>query len=296
MSLVSDTHGGVSTITRISNIKRNNPGFEDGELGVIILGDAGLNFYLNKTDKKHKKMLNNMGVKIYCVRGNHEQRPELIPGMHLENDFQVGNMTWMEEEFPNIRYFADGGNYVIDGHPTLVIGGAYSVDKYWRLIRAGYTKHDGNIADPKKCGWFKDECLTQEEMEPKIHIDVPMPMDYVSMDWIREFEILAPFGKDNTKPVFADKNLRISRMWIIGKNQNVLRLSLKTENGSPLSAIYFGDIEKMLSYMKNKFGESEVEAAFVGRENQIRMAFVYYPKINVFREMENIQFEIQNYQ
>ena len=109
-------------------------------------------------------MLNNMGVKIYCVRGNHEQRPEFIETMHLENDFQVGNMTWMEEEFPNIRYFADGGNYIIDGHPTLVIGGAYSVDKYWRLIRAGYSATDGAIADPKKCGWFKDECLTQEEM------------------------------------------------------------------------------------------------------------------------------------
>jgi 3-oxoacid CoA-transferase subunit A len=162
--ITGDTHGGVSTITRISNIKRNNPGFEDGELGVIILGDAGLNFYLNKTDKKYKKMLNSMGVKIYCVRGNHEQRPELIETMHLENDFQVGNMTWMEEEFPNIRYFVDGGNYIIDGHPTLVIGGAYSVDKYWRLIRAGYSATDGAIADPKKCGWFKDECLTQEEM------------------------------------------------------------------------------------------------------------------------------------
>lgn len=109
-------------------------------------------------------MLNNMGVKIYCVRGNHEQRPELIPGMHLENDFQVSNMTWMEEDFPNIRYFVDGGNYVIDGHPTLVIGGAHSVDKYLRLMRAGYAWTDGNIADPKKCGWFKNELLTLEEM------------------------------------------------------------------------------------------------------------------------------------
>ena len=162
-------------------------------------------------------------------------------------------------------------------------------------MAAGLSMEEENIEVFRDV--INENCgLTQEEMEPKIHIDVPMPMDYVSMDLIREFEILAPFGKDNTKPVFADKNLRISRMWIIGKNQNVLRLSLKTENGSPLSAIYFGDIEKMLSYMKNKFGESEVEAAFVGRENQIRMAFVYYPKINVFREMENIQFEIQNYQ
>lgn len=162
--VTGDTHGGMSTITRVGNIARNMPEYKPEETGIIILGDAGLNFYLNKTDKKYKKMLNNMGYHIYCVRGNHEQRPELIAGMHLENDFQVGNMTWMEEEFPNIRYFADGGNYIIGGHPTLVIGGAYSVDKYWRLIRAGYSKNDGDIADPKKCGWFKDECLTQEEM------------------------------------------------------------------------------------------------------------------------------------
>lgn len=162
--VTGDTHGGFSTITRVGNIQRNMPECKPEETGIIILGDAGLNFYLNKTDKKYKKTLNNMGYHIYCVRGNHEQRPELIAGMHLENDFNVGNMTWIEAEYPNIRYFADGGNYVIGGHPTLVIGGAYSVDKYWRLIRAGYSKNDGDIADPKKCGWFKDECLTQEEM------------------------------------------------------------------------------------------------------------------------------------
>lgn len=138
--------------------------YKPEETGIIILGDAGLNFYLNKTDKKYKKLLNSQGYHIYCVRGNHEQRPELIANMHLENDSNVGNMTWVEEDYPNIRYFVDGGNYVIGGHPVLVIGGAYSVDKYWRLIRAGYSKNDGDIADPKKCGWFKDECLTQEEM------------------------------------------------------------------------------------------------------------------------------------
>lgn len=162
--ITGDTHGGVSAIARVGNIQRNNPDCKPSETGIIILGDAGLNFYLNKTDKKHKRMLNNMGFHVYCVRGNHEQRPELIEGMHLENDPNVGNMTWQEADFPNIHYFADGGNYIIDGHPTLVIGGAYSVDKYWRLIRAGYNRTDGDIADPKKCGWFKDECLTMDEM------------------------------------------------------------------------------------------------------------------------------------
>lgn len=162
--ITGDTHGGMSTITRVGNIQRNMPDYKPEDTGIIILGDAGLNFYLNKTDKKYKKMLNNMGYHIYCVRGNHEERPENIAGMHLENDYNVCNMTWVEEEYPNIRYFADGGNYFINGHSCLVIGGAYSVDKWWRLQRAGYAISEADIADPKKCGWFKSECLTQDEM------------------------------------------------------------------------------------------------------------------------------------
>jgi len=134
------------------------------ETGIIILGDAGLNFWLNKTDKKYKKMLGAYGYTIYCVRGNHEERPENL-GYHLENDANVGNMVYQDPDFPYIKYFADGGNYVIGGHPCLVIGGAYSVDKYYRLARAGYSASEADTADPKKCGWFKDECLTQEEMD-----------------------------------------------------------------------------------------------------------------------------------
>ena len=163
--ITGDTHGGMSTISRIGNIKRNMPECVPEETGVIILGDAGLNFYLNKTDAKYKALLNSEGFNIYCVRGNHEQRPENIETMSLENDANVGNMVWIEKAYPNIRYFVDGGHYIIDGHPVLVIGGAYSVDKYWRLQRAGYSAGSAEIADPKRTGWFKDECLTKEEME-----------------------------------------------------------------------------------------------------------------------------------
>ena len=163
--ITGDTHGGMSTISRVGNIQRNMPECKPEETAIIILGDSGLNFYLNNTDKKYKKTLNNMGYYIYCVRGNHEERPENIPGMVLLADDNVENFVWLQEEYPNIRYFVDGNEYNIGGHSTLVIGGAYSIDKWYRLARAGYAPEEALTANPKKCGWFKDELLTKEEMD-----------------------------------------------------------------------------------------------------------------------------------
>lgn len=159
-----DTHGGVATISRISDIQRNMPEYKPEETMIVILGDAGLNFWLNNTDKKYKKLLNAMDYHIYCVRGNHEQRPELIESMTLVNDENVNNVVYMEEAFPNIRYFVDGKIYNLLGYKCLVVGGAYSIDKWYRLARAGYSRDEAETADPKKCGWFKDECLTAAEM------------------------------------------------------------------------------------------------------------------------------------
>lgn len=162
--VTGDTHGGMATITRVSNIQRNMPeSYKPEETGIIILGDAGLNFYLNDTDKKYKKMLNSMGFYIYCVRGNHEQRPELIPSMIMVEDTEVDNTVYMEEAFPHIRYLVDGNEYQFGDYTALVIGGAYSIDKEWRLLRAGYSLEDESIANPKVCGWFKNEQLSYHE-------------------------------------------------------------------------------------------------------------------------------------
>lgn len=137
--------------------------------------------------------------------------------------------------------------------------------------------------------------LTDEQLEPKIHIDVPMPVDYASMGLVEELSVLAPFGKDNTRPVFADRNLRISRMWVVGKNNNVLRLSMISAHGTPISAIYFGDIDNFFEYIRQQFGEQSLENAKRGRFNDIVLSIVYSPKINRYRENESLQFEIQYY-
>lgn len=138
--------------------------------------------------------------------------------------------------------------------------------------------------------------LSEIDKKQKVRIDVPMPMDYVTKELVREFGILAPFGKDNAKPVFADKQIGIRRMWIMGKNRNVLKLSLVTAQGNLVSGIYFGDIEAFCAYVEERFGKSQLDAAFAGKMNEIVLSMVYFPKINSFRGVEELQFEIQYYQ
>ena len=138
--------------------------------------------------------------------------------------------------------------------------------------------------------------LTEEDFIPKIKIDIPMPVDYPDISLVNELSLLEPFGKANVKPQFADKNLGIDRAVVVGKNQNVLKLTLKTERGKSISAVYFGDVEKFREYYGRKYGENEVQQAFLGRTNGIRMSVVYYPEINRYQGNESIQIVIKNYQ
>ena len=139
--VTGDCHGQVEF--RLSTICDSMPDYRPEETAIIILGDVGLCYYLNKTDQKHKRQVSEYGYTLYCVRGNHEARPV--------NDEFVGGPVWIEEEFPLIRYFTDWGIYNIQGRRTLVIGGAYSVDKYVRLQRGLH--------------WFENEQLTPFEMD-----------------------------------------------------------------------------------------------------------------------------------
>jgi len=159
--VVSDTHGRFDWM---DNGCLND--YVPEETAIIILGDAGFNFWLNKTDDKLKAEVNARGYRFYCVRGNHEARPQGLGNMGYKYDPEIDGMVWMEEKYPNIRYFNDYQIYTINGYTCGVIGGAYSVDKWYRLARAGiYSKTDWGYNNPKKTGWFPDEQLSVEEME-----------------------------------------------------------------------------------------------------------------------------------
>ena len=121
--------------------------------------------------------------------------------------------------------------------------------------------------------------LTEDDFIPKILIDVPMPLAYVNRQLVEELKVLEPFGKGNAKPVFADKNIRIRDKRIVGKNRNVLKLTIQDMAGGTYPAVYFGDAETMMQFLETK--------------NVI--SIVYYPEINSYMGREEIQFVISNY-
>ena len=116
---------------------------------LIILGDAGINYTLDMRDVILKYQLNNLGLKFFLVRGNHEERPENIET--YEEKTMFGGKVLIEPLFPNLIFAKDGEIYNIDGNKVLVLGGAYSVDMPMR-VKYHYA-------------WFKDEQLSKEEMD-----------------------------------------------------------------------------------------------------------------------------------
>lgn len=150
--ITGDTHRGVRSRIKAIMSQTCNATLKPEELGIIILGDVGINCYLDSSDDRLKYQINNLGPQIYCLRGNHEERPENIPGMIRVWDEQTTENVYVERKFPNIKYLIDGGEYQFGEYCCLALGGAYSVDKHWRLQHHPKT-------------WFKDEQLTQEEMD-----------------------------------------------------------------------------------------------------------------------------------
>ncbi|MDO4454379.1 MAG: single-stranded-DNA-specific exonuclease RecJ [Eubacteriales bacterium] len=142
----------------------------------------------------------------------------------------------------------------------------------------------------------ENSTLTEEDFVPKVLIDVPMPIDYITEGIVQELELLEPFGKGNTKPLFAEKNLNVLSAKILGKNKNVIKMQVENSSGCVMDAMYFGDVEVFQKDLIERFGQKEVEKLFLQRRNDVKLSVTYYPTINVFRECRTLQIVIQNYQ
>ena len=121
--------------------------------------------------------------------------------------------------------------------------------------------------------------LTEEDFIPKVWIDVPMPIQYVSEPLIHQLDLLEPFGQGNEKPLFAEKGLMIRSFRVMGKQSNVVRLSLVSGGGTAMDGLIFCD--------------GEAFAAELGSRRQIDIT--YYPSVNEYNGNRNLQVVIKNY-
>lgn len=137
--------------------------------------------------------------------------------------------------------------------------------------------------------------ITPEDLNEKIAIDMQLPFECVNEKFIEELAVLEPFGKGNARPVFAERQVQVESARILGKNKNVLKLQVKDLHGTRMDAMYFGDVNTFVEYVREKFGDIACECLLRGHGHGIVMAFTYYPDINEYRGVRTPQIVIQNY-
>ncbi len=145
-------------------------------------------------------------------------------------------------------------------------------------MAAGLSLEEGNVERFRETiNELAD--LSDEDLQMKVSIDMRLPFPYITEELIRELDLLEPFGKGNTRPLFAERNLRVVGPRIFGRNRNVLKCRLEDEKGHQMEAVYFGDVAECLRVMEQK----KV------------MSFTYYPSVNEYMGRRTLQLTIVNY-
>lgn len=211
--ITGDTHGEFYRIEQFCEEYETSK-----EDVMIILGDAGINFSLNERDLRLKRELAELPITLFCIHGNHEERPYMIDS-YEEKEWNGGTVYW-EEDFPNILFAKDGEIYDLDGKKCLVIGGAYSIDKYYRL----------RVGAP----WFETEQPTDEI---KDYVETQLEKNNWQVDCVFTHTVPLPY-----EPIWA---------FIPGIDQS--KVDKSTEN-------WLAWIEENLSYDSWYAGHYHVES------------------------------------
>ena len=147
--LTGDTHGSFSRIEKFcAKMETTKDDI------IIILGDAGINFRGGWIDLQNKKYISSLPITLFCIHGNHEQRPSTI-STYIEKEWHNGTV-YVEEQFPSILFAKDGEVYDLNGKKAIAIGGAYSID--WMLRIPGRS-------------WWPDE---QPSKETKLVVEIKL--------------------------------------------------------------------------------------------------------------------------
>ena len=155
-------------------------------------------------------------------------------------------------------------------------------------MAVGLSLQEDKVDELRKA--LNNKCeLTDEDLTRKIMIDSSLPLEYLNLHLIEELNVLEPFGKENAKPVFGVKDVKITKAMLLGKDKNVLKLKLLTNNNITIDAMIFNDLENFESKIIEKYGNEELDNLYNKSNNNIPMDFTFYPSINEWNGNKSIQ-------
>lgn len=161
-------------------------------------------------------------------------------------------------------------------------------------LAAGLSLPEENILFLRKA-LNENTTMTEKDLTEKVVIDMQLPLGEITESFVEELSLLEPFGKGNTKPVFAQRKVTLSRGRIIGKNRNVLKMEVMDEDRTRMDAIYFGELEMFFGYLEEKYGEGSGDDLLCGRGDRLVMDITYYPGINEYMGRKTMQITILDY-
>ena len=160
-------------------------------------------------------------------------------------------------------------------------------------MAAGVTLMKENLKELRQR--INEKCtLTDADLIRKVRIDMRLPFAYVTEDFVESLHILEPYGPGNRGPLFAQSNLKVLQMRVLGEKRNAVRLLLE-DDGTRMEAVWFGDAAVMEEYLTQKAGPQTMARLKLGAENDLRLAVTYQAQINEYRGVRSVQIHIVNY-
>lgn len=228
--ITGDTHGDFTRIERFC--ERFHPTRDDV---MIILGDAGFNYYGGKRDQRVKQRMAEMSITIFSIHGNHEMRPGKIPSYHLQQ--WHGGMVFVEDAYPSLLFAVDGEVFDMGGLQTIAIGGAYSVDKYYRLMNGWNWWPDEQPTPEMKKGIEK--CLDYQHWKVDVVLSHTVPLKYEPVEVFLSQIDQSQVDKSTETWLDSIEDLLAYRHWYAGHyhtEKEIDRLTLLFESIRELKA------------------------------------------------------------
>jgi single-stranded-DNA-specific exonuclease len=256
----------------------------------------------------------------YMTTKNVEEIIEIIENSDLKNDKVL--VIFKEDVHESIAGIVAGKVKERFNVPTLVItggkempkGSGRSIEEYnlfEELLRckhliekfgghpmaAGLSLKKENI-EPLRRELNKNCCLGQEDIIPKVRIDRRIPIKALSISFIDQLEALEPFGKGNETPIFAEKNLLVDKFYFFGKDANVLKLNLVSEEqGIKIEAVGFGKVEEFKELLKERYDEDYLNrlSDYNFSKEKLKLDIIFYPYINHYNGIDSLQLRISGF-